>query len=194
MSRKSYHHGDLRRTLIGATVEILATTDVDKLSLREVARRAEVSSGAPYHHFQDKLGLLAAVAMEGWAALNDAMSAAAHPDPETSLKQRSEAYIRYALAHPAHYRVLLLRDLKDDLRFPELTAEAGRGLEELVAVISAVRGGKADQDLLLVAISIWSTVHGFVSLWLDGPLQNKPIPLGVLIDRVSETVVQVARG
>jgi len=66
---KAYHHGDLRRTLIDTALALVAETDVSSLTLREVARRAGVTHGAPYHHFPNKAALVAAVAEEGYRVL-----------------------------------------------------------------------------------------------------------------------------
>jgi AcrR family transcriptional regulator len=53
--------GDLRQALLDAAVATLDEVGADRLSLREVARRAGVSHAAPAHHFTDKAGLLTAV-------------------------------------------------------------------------------------------------------------------------------------
>ena len=66
-----YHHGDLRRALVAAALELLERGE--ELSLRAVARRAGVSHTAPYHHFRDRRGLVAAVALEGQVALRDGL-------------------------------------------------------------------------------------------------------------------------
>jgi len=64
--RGRYHHGDLRRALLDAALELLAREGASALTLREVARRAGVTHAAPYRHFTDKQALLAAVAEEGF--------------------------------------------------------------------------------------------------------------------------------
>ncbi|HEY6309589.1 MAG TPA: helix-turn-helix domain-containing protein, partial [Streptosporangiaceae bacterium] len=61
--------GDLRQALLDAAVATLDELGADRLSLREVARRAGVSHAAPAHHFTDKAGLLTAVAAEGFGML-----------------------------------------------------------------------------------------------------------------------------
>ena len=61
--------GDLRQALLDAAVATLDEVGADRLSLREVARRAGVSHAAPAHHFTDKAGLLTAVATEGFGML-----------------------------------------------------------------------------------------------------------------------------
>src|SRR5688572_4088998 len=70
---RPYHHGDLRRAMVQAALEILRETQSLELSLRELARRAGVSHNAPYKHFADKRELLAAVSAAGFETLTKRM-------------------------------------------------------------------------------------------------------------------------
>src|SRR3954447_6598100 len=68
-AERPYHHGDLRRVIVTAAMEILQETQSLEFSLRELARRAGVSHNAPYKHFADKRELLAAVSAVGFDLL-----------------------------------------------------------------------------------------------------------------------------
>ena len=70
---RPYHHGDLRRAIVKAALEILRETQSLEFSLRELARRAGVSHNAPYKHFADKRELLAAVSAAGFETLTKRM-------------------------------------------------------------------------------------------------------------------------
>src|SRR5690242_4627498 len=108
--KRAYHHGDLRRTLLEASLELIAESGLDALSLREVARRAGVSPGAPYHHFESREQLLTALAVDGFALLGEAMRSARDAAGAEDVIERfgaiGEAYVRFALAHPAHFRLM----------------------------------------------------------------------------------------
>src|SRR5271167_1973837 len=71
---RPYHHGDLRRAIVSAALEILHETQSLEFSLRELARRAGVSHNAPYKHFADKRELLAAVSAAGFETLTKRMT------------------------------------------------------------------------------------------------------------------------
>ena len=71
---RPYHHGDLRRAIVTAALEILRETQSLEFSLRELARRAGVSHNAPYKHFADKRELLAAVSAAGFEMLTKRMA------------------------------------------------------------------------------------------------------------------------
>ncbi|HXA43668.1 MAG TPA: TetR/AcrR family transcriptional regulator [Candidatus Solibacter sp.] len=172
-SPRGYHHGDLRRALMDAGIEILGEHGVDGLSLREVARRAGVSQAAPYHHFADKGSLLSAIAEQGYLELAEALRAGASHAGGTALQRfhgMGVAYVRFAVEHPGMFRLLFR---------PEMLATASpagtfaatasyRVLEEvLVAAIAegSVTGPRDD-----VALAAWCAVHGAAILYVDGPL------------------------
>src|SRR3972149_3564682 len=95
--RGSYHHGNLRRALLDAALELVETQGAEALTLRAAARRAGVSPAAPYRHFADKRTLLAAVAEEGFRALTEAMrqATAAHgAQPPGRFRALGVSYIR----------------------------------------------------------------------------------------------------
>lgn len=77
MSQRDYHHGDLRRVLLDAAERLVRREGAGGASLRAIAREAEVSPAAPYHHFKDRESLLAAVATRGYDALRVGMAEAA---------------------------------------------------------------------------------------------------------------------
>jgi hypothetical protein len=168
--RASYHHGDLRRALLSSAIELLATTSPGELSLREVARHAGVTTGAPYHHFQTKADLLVEVACAGFEELAGELArvdALPAPPPER-LQKRIEAYMRFALAHGAHYRVMFAPELRASSELERYEAVARAGFDGLVRSVEAIRSdlrGKAARSL---ARTVWAAAHGFVMLALDG--------------------------
>ncbi|SDR12349.1 transcriptional regulator, TetR family [Rhizobiales bacterium GAS113] len=181
---RSYHHGDLRQALIEAGELLLAERGVEGFSLRECARRAGVSASAPAHHFGNATGLLTAIATLGFEGLAAAMQRAvrqAGASPQARLQAIGGAYIAYALAHPARFRVVF-GSLPLDHGDAALAAAAKRAYEMLAAAIAALPGrasvpqDSAKADLVLA----WSTVHGFACLALDGQL-----PLGDAKDRTA---------
>lgn len=96
----------LRETLIAAALGMLEA-DREEPSLRAVARAAGVSAMAPYNHFSDKAGLLAAVANHGFEALRDALAAADDlHDPHEALIAQGIAFVDFARANPALFRLM----------------------------------------------------------------------------------------
>jgi len=162
-SKPAYHHGDLRGALLAHGLRLIETRDADTLSLREVARAAGVSATAVYRHFPDKRALMAALAEEGLARLYEAQAAAAAAAPGNAFEATGRAYVRFALAQPALFRLTFA--------YPDVFANpfddaAGRLLHENALALTG--GDKARAGLL--AMRAWSVVHGLAMLMLDGRL------------------------
>jgi len=172
--RTAYHHGDLRRALLEASLALIDEAGIGALSLREAARKAGVSHNAPYHHFKDRGSLLAALAEEGFAQLAAEMTAAraAAPDARTRLEACGQAYVRFALKSPARFKLMF----RPELAAPSAEAAVARAstpaLDTLTAaIVEAQAAGLAPPgDPRPLVLTCWSAVHGLASLWLDGPL------------------------
>lgn len=173
-----YHHGDLRRALIETSIQLIAEEGVAALTLRAVARRLGVSHAAPRHHFASKLELLAAVAMQGFEALADALREAGtgSSDPWERSRQMGIAYVRFAVDHPAHYRLMFGREFAEGPQPPLqdhwLTNPAGQLLLEMTAEAIATGKDADEERIRTAAVMAWSLVHGVAMLWLDGPLRQ----------------------
>src|ERR1700744_2352459 len=111
--KADYHHGRLRRALIEAAVKAIAQHGIDALSLRELAARAGVSPGAPYHHFANRSELLASIAEEGFTRLEAQMIAAREAAPDNSsarLEAIGLAYVAFAVSSLGYFRVMFHGD------------------------------------------------------------------------------------
>src|SRR5262245_47766735 len=108
-----YHHGDLRRALLQAAVGTIGSHGVDGLTLRGVGSALGVSRTALYRHFTDKAALLAAVAAEGFRLLRDELveSWEGAGRGRRGFEAMGEGYVRFAVAHPSHYRVMFGADV-----------------------------------------------------------------------------------
>ena len=162
---RPYHHGDLSRALVEAARRILETEGPAALSLRAVAREAGVSPAAPYHHFKDKGELLDAVAHEGWAALDTALTEARLKagDSKERMTGLGVAYVGFARDNPALYRVMYdcSRD-KDAL--PEQMKEEGAYCQVRNTIDERSGGTASPIDLELATIAAWCAGHGLAEM------------------------------
>lgn len=168
------HHGDLRQALITAALDLIAESDADEVTLRAVARRAGVSSAAPYHHFADKNALLAAVARDGFEALGEVqVEVLARPgSPQDRLERLVTEYVLFALRHPTHYR-LMFRTPPARVEGAEaapLREAALSTFGRLVGAVSAVNVRISAQEAARRALLGWAMAHGAieVSQWALG--------------------------
>ena len=107
-SNRPYHHGRLRESLLDAGFELLRDTPVSELSLRAVAKQAEVSHAAPYHHFANRTALLEALGTECMERfVGRQRTAAENADSgRRSLRDLGIAYVRFAAEEPHAFELI----------------------------------------------------------------------------------------
>lgn len=170
---KPYHHGDLRRALIDATLEVLQEKHASQLSLRDVARRAGVSHAAPYHHFEDKGALMDAVAHEGFERMGDAFRRAVEgtDDPFERLTRLGEAYVFFFVKNPQFYDLMWCDPSSEELPLDRARGSSFTFQTLLECVRSCRRAvGLPIADPLPDALFAWSMVHGLAHLLINGQL------------------------
>jgi AcrR family transcriptional regulator len=161
--KRAYHHGDLRRALIDEATRMLREMRPEALSMRELARRLDVSLAAPHHHFAEKDDLFAAIAETAFVELATRMAGRLRGSAHARLHAIAHTYLAFAHEEPMRYRVMYLPQLADRVRFAQLHETGGRALELLTAVFSEAGAEKAHAR----AIACWSTLHGFAMLDID---------------------------
>ncbi|HMJ13871.1 MAG TPA: TetR/AcrR family transcriptional regulator [Polyangiaceae bacterium] len=172
--RDAYHHGDLRRALLDATLRLVEEHGLQGFTLRAAARAAGVTPGASYHHFADKEALLAALAEEGFALFRGAIEAAIR-EPAASARERSRnvgvGYVLFAVEHPTRFRVMVATTV-DARRRKDPMATAALATYQLVrdVLVEGLQesGARAVPDAEV--LGWWSVVHGLAFLAIDGHL------------------------
>jgi AcrR family transcriptional regulator len=171
-----YHHGDLRRALLEEALRTIHTHGVAALTLRTVGERLGVSRTALYRHFSDKPALLAAVGREGFRLLRLTLTEAWEQNGRgrAGFEAMGLAYVRFAVEHPSHYRVMFggfIESCEKDAAFIE---EARAAFQVLVdSLVEQQRDGLVRKDdPVLQSRMVWSLVHGIAMLVIDGQLRG----------------------
>jgi AcrR family transcriptional regulator len=177
MIQRTYHHGDLRNTLIEEGVALLEEEGLPKLSLRAIAARAGVSHAAPKNHFENLRSLLTAMAAEGYRRHVVFMRAGLPQRASRTAKLAAamQGYVRFAREHPHLFALMFSSDLCD-LNDPELQAAGAESygvLREISAGLEWDKADKPDADFRAETM-IWSLVHGFAQLSNSGMLSTAP--------------------
>jgi AcrR family transcriptional regulator len=181
---ETYHHGHLREELLRLGLEALETEGADILSLRSLAERAGVSKTAPYRHFKDKDIFLGALADEGFRLLHiqlEQVILVPGPGPEpspatasgsapnsTAVAAMGRAYMDFAVAHPALYRLMsssLVCTMPSGM-----TQWARRSLLLLARSLEPVDLGSVRTNGINIdaTVAAWAYIHGLVSIRIDG--------------------------
>ena len=173
-SKEAFHHGDLEKALVAAALSVLKARPIGELSLREVARLAGVSNGAPYRHYKRRADLLVAVALAGFAELERALQAVdASPSPAAArLEQRVLTYMRFAIAHGAHYRVMFAPELREAENIDAYEQAASASFDGLIGAVLAAQPTLDVAKASELALVLWSSAHGFALLAIDGTFEG----------------------
>lgn len=163
--REHYHHGDLRAALVSEGLRQLEASGAAALSLRALAKATGVSPNAPYRHFADKTALMGALAAMGFEKFADAIVAAADGPAKAALRAQGRAYLDFALAHPALYR-LMFSPYGYSLTSDTCQREAIRAFGSLIATAARAHeeGWKTRVPLVDAVLAYWSALHGWAGL------------------------------
>ncbi|KJZ20202.1 TetR/AcrR family transcriptional regulator [Loktanella sp. S4079] len=173
MSKRGYHHGNLREALINGCLTLIEKRGPTGFTLSEAAREAGVTPAAVYRHFEGREDLIAAAAHQGYEMFGDAMEAAygsGQPSALAAFEATGRAYLRFARDYPGHYIAMFESGISMN-RTPELHAVATRAMgvlekaaEELGQHIPADRRAPPQ----MFSAHIWALSHGVVELFARG--------------------------
>jgi AcrR family transcriptional regulator len=164
-------HGDLRTELLREGIKLLDSQGIEGVTIRAVARKVGVAHSAPANHFHSRSAMLTAIAAMIFADLADlSVEAATHgtKEPEQAIYNFAETWFQFAFDTPNRYQLLWRRQLIDH-DDPALAREMDRVYSTLLALLSQNQM-KRRVDTETNAIAIWSMIHGYISLRLDGNL------------------------
>ncbi len=172
--KNSYHHGNLIETLLAVTVSLIEENGVEQLSVREVAKRAKVSPGAPFRHFKNKTALLTAVAEQAMTrltnAIQDQIKNEGNEDPIDTFHALGNAYLNWALNNPTHFQIISSRNLIDFNSSKQLVEQNENIRIIMIRLIQKAKeqgilNEKLDtDDLIFVARAF---VYGVARMWVD---------------------------
>ncbi len=193
---KTYHHGDLRNALILAAAELIEDSGSLNFAMADAARRAGVSTAAPYRHFRDKEALLEAVSQLAFYGLGLTAENATAEIPLGRIERvitLGRTYYSYVVSKSAFYD-LMWGDMGARAIGSESFDRKASGFFQLVRAVEAYLDAQGLQglDVLDVSVKLWSMVHGLSSITLSGKLPHfhpgADVPL--MIDESTRTFME----
>ncbi|MEM9953503.1 MAG: TetR/AcrR family transcriptional regulator [Chloroflexota bacterium] len=176
----SYHHGNLRDSLIDVAIEILQAEGKSGIKMREIGKRIGVSQSAAYRHFSDKSALLAAVATRGFDKLTDELRTVRNSQYSSLVEQVEQMgviYIIFAVEHAAQYRLMYGTEAIRSDEYPELAQATRNMAREYFRMVkrcqeAGLMKGQSPIELLNV---MWSATHGAAMLVIDGFIKTDDV-------------------
>ena len=173
-TKPRYHHGNLRQALVDAAVALAEREGVEQVSVREAARLAGVSPGAPFRHFATRAALLTAVAEVATRRLRTAMETALAASTRRAPLERfaaiGHAYLAWARANPTHFRIVSDRSLlcSETAEAGSMTSDNAWIREQMRMLLSEADGPGPRKDDGLTLLCARALVYGLARMASDG--------------------------
>ncbi|MGC9417722.1 MAG: TetR/AcrR family transcriptional regulator [Rhodovulum sp.] len=188
MSKRGYHHGNLRQALVDAALDLIRQKSPQGFTLTEAAKAAGVTPAAVYRHFQGREDLIAECARQGFVIFADLMEhayATGQPSPLASLEATGRAYLAFARKYPGHYMAMFESGLSLNAN-ADLCTVANRAsdvLELAARELSQHIPPDKRPPVAMVSAHIWALSHGVVELYTRGtPGARAPFPADELLE------------
>jgi AcrR family transcriptional regulator len=182
MTKRGYHHGNLRQALVDATLDLIADKGPTGFTMAEAAKLADVSAAAPYRHFAGREDLIAEVAAQGFDLFADVLDYAyddGKPSPLAAFEAVGRAYLAFARKHPGHYIAMFESGVAPS-QTPDLARAADRANRVLIRaaeVLSARMPPDRRPPPAMFAAHVSALSHGIVELYARGkPGSRSPFP------------------
>jgi|HubBroStandDraft_1064217.scaffolds.fasta_scaffold12252_4 AcrR family transcriptional regulator len=176
-----------RQAIITAARQLAEAEGWDAVTIRRLADQIEYSQPVLYSHFAGKADIIDAVAVEGFAELRLTLqnARAAAGTPEAALEELAEAYVGFALEHPALYDAMFTLSTELPFGRPETPRELQAAFGELVEAITPLAGERDPDTLAEVA---WSALHGVATLTRARRLRpdHHQARLTMLVDQLAD--------
>jgi len=173
MTKRGYHHGNLRQALVEATLHLIEEMGPTGFTLSEAAKTAGVTPAAVYRHFEGREQLIAECALQGHEIFGDLMEhayAGGQPSALAAFEATGRAYLAFARKFPGHYMAMFESGISVNAT-PELAAAAAgsRGvLERAATALSQHIPPDRRPPPAMFSAHIWAMSHGVVELFARG--------------------------
>ncbi|WP_170524002.1 TetR/AcrR family transcriptional regulator [Ruegeria arenilitoris] len=181
MTKRGYHHGNLKQALIDAALSLIEEKGPTGFTLSEAAKRAGVTPAAVYRHYQGREDLIAEAARQGFEMFADLMQYAydkGQPSALAAFEATGRAYLAFARKHPGHYISMFESGISVN-RTPELALAANRAkevLEMAAADLSEHIPPEKRPPASMFSAHIWAMSHGVVELYARNAGASSPFP------------------
>lgn len=173
MTKRGYHHGNLRQALVEAALLLIAEKSPQGFTLTDAAKAADVTPAAVYRHFTGRDELIAEVARQGYtifAALMEFAYDNGQPTALAAFEATGQAYLAFARQYPGHYMAMFESGLSLNAH-PDLALVAAKAravLEKAAVNLSQYIPPQSRPPASMVTAHIWALSHGVVELFARG--------------------------
>lgn len=173
MTKRGYHHGNLRQALVEAALDLITEKGPNGFTMAEAAKSAEVSAAAPYRHFSGRDDLIAEIATQGYELFADVLNYAydeGRPSPLTAFEAVGRAYLAFARKYPGHYVAMFESGLSTSQTadLAKAADRANRVLTRAAEALSSRIPPERRPPGAMFSAHITALSHGIVELYARG--------------------------
>jgi AcrR family transcriptional regulator len=197
MTRSRDPASSLKEACVQAAREVIAEHGVESLSMRDVARKLDISHQAPYRHFESRDHLLAEIMRRCFADFAQHLDERPRTgNPEADLEAMGHAYLNYARQKPLEYRLMFGTPWPEPAQHPALVQHAVHAFNLLRDSLRAMHGHRPEQHAQAdrEAMFIWSTLHGMASITQANVMQHLNLASGVEQALPSDLMARIGLG
>ena len=171
---------NVRSRIVEKSLKVVEARGAEAVSLREIARSLDVSTGAPYKHFPGgRVQVLGEVAAEGFADLEAALIEALQSARRSAQSARDlvgAAYVNFATARPQLFRLMFSQPI--DAVNPVLSSARDGAYARLIEAITIDQAAGLCEpgDARTIALDSWVRAHGLSVLLNDGQIESRLVP------------------
>lgn len=162
LKKHGYHHGDLGNAALAEVLVVLRERGPHGVTFAEVARRLGVTAAALYRHYADPPALLAAAAVESFGLFQSSLRATRARQPYERLRAMVNAYLDFALEHPARYELMFGMHFEQQHEARVDAGEAAFGV--LLETLATCRPEAKPSAIHALGKQVWAVCHGFATL------------------------------
>lgn len=177
--RKEREKQEMRVLITEAALKMYIKEGFEKTSLRHIAQEIEYSPATIYLYFKDKDELFAALHEMAFEKLFEqfAQMALTTPDPLERLRQTAALYLRFSLENPELYELMFI--MKEPMKVEINMEEWPCGLKTYEFLKNTLiecmeKGLIRPENPDLLSFSVWSQIHGMISLHLCNRIKMYP--------------------
>lgn len=185
---------DLRDACVQAAHAVIVEQGIEKLSLRDVARKLKVSHQAPYKHYPSRDHLLVEVIRRCFRQFSNALNARPRFElPIEDLRSLGRSYLGYALQHPLEYRLMFGTPWPTVTAHPELVEDARHSFNVLRSALAPLYPDllSSRNQIDLDAMFVWSTMHGLATILQSQVMDHLALNEQVLANAVAHVMQMV---
>jgi AcrR family transcriptional regulator len=175
VERRQRHKDEVKTDIICTAWQMVKKDGWQSLSIRKIADAIEYSVPVIYDHFENKEAILLEFSKKGFRMLTGNVMKAKeeHEDPAEQIKAMADAYWDFAMNDRELYQLMFgigMACCEISKSMPEHEKYRALVMDTIDALIK--KSGRTDLNSCLKYHTLWSILHGLISIKLVG---NSPV-------------------